>query len=211
MTNSSHNIDNDLIIRGMSKLRDFACKNLEIRGMTSAVRGVVAQSATIRGATQLESVTIQHNLCVRGMTHLEAVTIHGDVCVRGMTNIEKGSIQGDVCIHGMIKIEQSTIQGSMRVAGKVFLENSKVHAIQVISSSGCYSKIGSIERSSTGSITIEMSGIKSWLSWCGCVRPRIQLEDSVVDGDITFVGCKGIVILEGSSRITGHVIGGIIK
>ena len=192
--NNSQNSNENLSIRGMGKLSGFACKNLDVRGMACASHGTVAESASIRGTAELEHVTIQGDLDVRGMTNLEHVTVGGNVHVRGMTNIEHCSISGKTEVRGTLNVEDSTL-----------------HDVYVSVASGCHMHAASIERSTTDNITIE--GRPAWWSWFCCGRTctvKVELNDAIVEGDITFVGRKGTVIKRGSSRITGQVIGGTV-
>ena len=123
-----------------------------------------------------------------------------DIKVKGLTKVS-GTLIAKNCglaaieVHGMSTIKTSKISDDSYFYGMLQANNSKFEGSLIINS-----KNAEIASSYTRSIRINSSNTAT-----------INLKNSQINGDITFVGSEGIVLCNEGCHISGKINHGILK
>lgn len=134
------------------------------------------------GFVNLENVTILENTFVSGKLTGSNVSLN-DVKVNGEMSLSESSI-----VNGKVKINGSLITSSAKFEKPIFITSSKIQLNE-------------------GTVTKDIYVIKHSLD------PKeefVYIDNSMVDGNITFESKLGKVILLNGSKISGKVYGGKI-
>jgi len=152
-----------------------------------------AACGTLVGNTVLGKVSLQCQN-ITGTATLTDTAITGILTVSGDLNATRASIAG-LNVVGNVSLNSTIVSGSTSIIGKLDASTSKFTDIELEGSSATFSK------STIKNILIKSSRNET---------PQIVLNNTVVDGNITFTSGKGIV-QNNNSKITGKVIGGTVK
>lgn len=156
-------------------------------------------TVTINGVANVRNQSYD-SLLVNGAANLEHVTIVQKLEVNGTCNVESCTIT-HAFIKGALSVEDSTISGKTHVIGNANFEDSILKEVETTSRKVVF------EDCKVESITMAQ-----WDDWWFFKRTRkVILEDTVVSGDITFEDEGGVVILKGSSKIEGSIVGGSVQ
>lgn len=138
------------------------------------------------------------NIDFNGMLECDQVQVTGATKVNGFLKIFKSTlhrldVQGNFESRDSTIEEDATISGTMTATKSIFKKRINI-----------MTKSFTLSNTKTKSILVKPSSGGSSL--------EVHLNDKTeVDGDITFERIEGIVHLNGGSRISGRVIGGVIK
>jgi len=158
-------------------------------------------------------------------------TIAGKKCARAEGNMIVGKVTMDCLdVKGSAKFNQTTIKGALHINGPLTAKSSSLNRINIVGNtvlhdstvSGLANVTGSLEASDTAfkdniqassqSVTLNHSTVRNIKIKSD--KPHqityVYLNDnSVVSGNITFVGGKGVVKNQ-RSKVLGKIIGGKI-
>jgi len=168
-------------------------KQIVIVGSLSVTHSKL-QALTVNGTVNLTDVTIAKKLTVNGSVSAEKSTIqkltaNGTVHLGHSTITRLSKINGRLYAHHAIFKDLSTINGRLDANHATF-DRIKINA-----------KIINLTDSKTKKITVVKPNKP--------VQQVITLHNTSVDGDIVFKGGNGKVILRGTSKVAGNIIGGM--
>ncbi|MBM18088.1 MAG: hypothetical protein CL947_03430 [Epsilonproteobacteria bacterium] len=150
----------------------------------------------IHGSTNLEH-TSYINLIVNGSANFQHIQVEKQLQVNG-------SLQASDCIfkkvqvNGSFELEDSNVSELVQVNGLAEFQDCQLHKVELASAEVTFDDcqiytihIKKINNSSNDSQTV-------------------VLDDTVIQGNVTFESGTGKIVLEGSSKIVGKIIGGTI-
>jgi hypothetical protein len=187
----------------------------------------VLGDTNISGHLTTDSATL-NSLNTSGKTELTNTTILGDAQISGAL-MAKGSAFNTVNVSGGTQLFTSKVQGALQVSGKLQATKTQFNdAVDVSGSMVCthctFAKLVTVSGGlkATHSVfkgDVSISGSKVYFSSSELnnivieknndLQPQQIILDnhSMVHGDISFVSGNGSVILTGTSKIEGKVIG----
>lgn len=136
-----------------------------------------------------------NNLHVAGKATLIGTTILGDTHIAGVLNATNVNLN-TLYVAGKARITSSQIRGIAKISGLLVSCKNKFAQKLTISSDKTY-----LEGTETGDIEINRGGDTQVL-YLG--------NQTIVHGNITFPEKTGLVILDKTAKIDGHVIGGYL-
>lgn len=160
-----------------------------------AMSAVEARSASFEGFTKLNNKTFE-NLQVMGDAELENVQITADATITGMLTAKK-LIAKNLQVIGNANLEQATVEVA-QITGMLDAKGCSIQELSLVAQTAmldaCKVK------------TIVVKKVE------GYEKPQIlELNNTQVEGDVTFEAGSGEVALKGDSRIAGAIVGGAIK
>ncbi len=156
---------------------------------------VEAQSASFEGFAKLNDKTFE-NLQVMGDAELENVQIIADATITGMLTAKK-LIAKNLQVVGNAKLEQATIEIA-QITGMLDAKGCSIQDLYLVAQTAM------MDACKIKTITVKkVEGYK---------KPQIlELNNTQIEGDVTFQAGSGEVILKGDARIAGAIVGGAIK
>lgn len=155
-----------------------------------------ADKMIVNGFANLEH-TSYVSLIINGSADLEDIKVSKKLQVNGSLEAEECTLN-DVSVNGSVEFENCKISGTTTINGSAKFEDCDVKKVEVASSQVKF------DESKVSSITM-----KKHTDLLGGSQ-KVLLDDTIVSGDVTFEQGDGTVVLEGSSKIKGKVVGGKI-
>ena len=187
---------------GVASLNNKTFSDLTVNGVAN-LNTVQACSLKVNGALNAEQCTIKQ-ATVSGAANLQQCTINQKLTVHGGCNIKNSEVK-NMTVYGGLNMKNSKSSDAIHVCGQAKLTESKIHEFE---SNGLKNEFHDCDIS--GSIVINKPDTNWFLSLFQSKTQQLTLIDTVVHGDITFEQDGGKVILHGSSKIHGKIIGGTI-
>lgn len=135
------------------------------------------------------------DLHIAGKATLKGTTVLGDTHIAGMLNATNVNLN-TLYVAGKASIDRSQIRGKAKISGLLISCKNKFAHKLTISSDKTY-----LEETESGDIEISRGGDTQVL-YLG--------NQTVIHGNITFTDKHGLVLLDKTSKIEGHVIGGYL-
>lgn len=136
------------------------------------------------------------NLDVAGKASLHGTTVTGDTRIAGLLRAYQADLN-KLDIAGKVDLINTKVRGSARISGLLTACDSNIDQSLLISSDQTY-----LANTITKSIQIDAGGRDQFL---------YLANNSLVNGDVTFTTNHGVVVMDSTSKINGHVIGGYIN
>lgn len=180
-------------------------------GQTHCREGDIPSLNTV-GYALLEGTRIAGELRVTGPSKVYGAHLH-ECQITGPTEISHSEILGEFHLDGVAELEQVTFEGPVEITGVVECYECVINAPMKLSgllkcqhSEVTHQMTLNVEEALlVGSTTKDILVINDRAS-----SARLNLEDTVVIGDIEFIGEPGEVALVGESKIVGTLINGKI-
>lgn len=151
------------------------------------------ESFSFAGSANLENKTIP-SLYGSGSARLDNVIVQGEAKISGSLKVQGGNF-GSVNVSGSAVLVNTAVSGNTHIAGALDATNTTFTGIE------CTSNKIILSQCTADSIIIKAP--KS------CTKPLIvELEGTIVSGDITFVGAKGQINLQDGATVKGQIING---
>ena len=156
---------------------------------------VEAQAATFEGFTKLNDKTFD-KLQVMGDAELENVQVTNEATITGMLTAKKFTAK-QLDVTGNAKLDEATIE-AVQVIGML---DAKACSIQGL--------VITTESSMLNTCKVKTVMVKKVE---GSEKPQVlELDNTVVEGDVTFEAGNGEIVLKGDARVAGAIIGGVVK
>jgi len=152
-------------------------------------------SVGVSGYVALSDKTV-NDLHVNGAAELNAVVVVNDAVINGNCDGAGVMIKGQLRVNGAVTLRDTTVVGTTTVNGVLTADQSTLYDMVI------GSELLVLHNSSVGSITLTSAEGKESV---------IELDNTAVEGDITFVRGKGSVIVKNGTTIKGKVIGGVTQ
>jgi hypothetical protein len=152
-----------------------------------------AECGTLVGNTTLGKVSLQCQN-ITGTATLTDTTITGLLTISGDLSAQRALLVG-LNVVGNVSLDSTTVSGSSTIIGKLDASSSKLTDVELDGTSATFT-----------TSTVQNILVKSSRNQAA----HIILNNSVVNGNITFANGNGIV-QNNNSKITGKVTGGTIK
>lgn len=143
-------------------------------------------SATYYGPTNLKNQDYAKNLTVMGPATLDGVAIEGEMYCNGPLNAQRSSF-GLLRVNGPVTLNESTVSGDTSINGPLHAKDSQFSSISI----------------ATNTFTLKNSTVSGNI----LVRRNrpfgsqvLILENTVVQGTITFEANQGKVVFVGNSK-----------
>ena len=150
-----------------------------------------------------------HSAEANGNAMVIGTTIKGELTVNGQLTANDAKLSS-VTVNGAMTLENTRVAKNLIVHGSAFIKDSKIKGTAVIS--GHLTAEGS-----TFSEEISISGQRAVLVKCqtqelhfnktNAKLETLELENTIVDGNVVFESKKGSIVLCNDSKILGDVIG----
>ena len=150
----------------------------------------------VNGAANIQSKQVKGHSIVNGSLNATN-SLFNSLIVNGFAKLAKTKITGTVTVNGSAELNKTTIAGVTAIHGYLSAQNTEILSTLHLSSNK-----SKLEKCTTKGIVVEKSRPKP---------QRLYLNNSTIDGDITFLGGHGKVYVCGKTTIAGQVIGGRIK
>jgi cytoskeletal protein CcmA (bactofilin family) len=153
------------------------------------------QAGTFEGATDLKDKTFD-TLQIKGDAKLESVQVTNDATITGLLDAKKLNAK-QLNVTGNANIDEATVEAA-NVTGMLNAKGCTIQDLSVTS-----------ESSMMDSCKVKKITVKKVE---GSEKPQVlELNNSQVEGDVTFEAGNGEVVLKGDARVAGAVVGGAIK
>ncbi len=177
----------DRSIYGSAAVEDQTYKNINVYGSADLINTTITKELSIYGSVDLKKSNIE-KLYIYGSAEIDTTTID------------------KLYVYGSAEIENSTIHKRTKLYGSLKAKNSTFDVIKIKGKKATFSdcKTKTINVSKNTEFTLFGKSKKK-------KKQTIKLKNTTVNGDIIFTEEKGTVILEGNSKVTGNVTGGVIE
>lgn len=187
-----------------------ACLNINVG--TTHLSGQTYSTRTMNGSANLDNVTVTETLTVNGSATISESNIK-NLTTHGSANLQKTTINGHCQTHGSLISSESTIH-QLTTRGSANLYETMVHELCDISGS-LIAQSSTLNRMIVSSKRITLINSKTKTihirKQTGPCEQIVELNNTTVDGDITFESGEGKILLKSNSKITGKVVGGRIE
>ena len=156
------------------------------------------ENMTINGSAKLKDQSFK-NLTVNGSAKIKDVTVSESTIVNGSAQL-KDTYLGLLTVNGSADLKDVVVKETVAINGSGNFKDCKLNDLKLRGSQFDFK-----DTLVRGNIHVKTIGIMT------SKRQLIVLKDTVVSRDITFDSGNGIIELEGESKITGKVIGGIVN
>ncbi len=187
--------DTHCVYAGAVSLSDKNILSLTTAGSATLDNIHVKGKATIAGALKATQGTFG-SLLANGATTLDTITINNHAHINGSLKSTKGTY-GSLSVYGGATLSSITVTGDTTSAGAFRATDSTFSAISAARGSHI-----TLTNSTASSITITKGHTDK-------LHP-IELDASIIKGNIEFEEKDGTVILRNGAQVTGEVIGGAI-
>lgn len=206
----------DLSVSGNIKLTGQHYAAISVSGNLDADKVTATGKTSVSGNTNISNSQL-HSVAISGSTALTNSQINGDVDVSGRFTIVHSDIKGEaLSCSGDLQSNQSNYATPVTLSGNLSTHEDNFHNSLIVS--------GDINADKSNfEKTITLSSSKS--SWKNSVlsaniinntdttynTPTIILDNSQVKGKIEFTKTKGLVILKGTSKVSGQIENAEVK
>ena len=204
---------------GSAKLTRQQFINLNVSGKLEAESINASGIIKVSGSAQINNSQL-HDLRASGSVSLYHSQIDGSLKTSGSLKISHSKLStGEITTSGSINSDNSTYLSPIKLSGKLSSELDQFDA-PISSSGSIYAKNSrfrqvinlSSNKSSWSNSSIESDiFIKSDNELFSSNIPRLTFNDTQVHGNISFTQAKGLVILNGNSKIVGKVLNAEIQ
>ncbi len=175
----------------------MACDNNTIGD--SRVNNRTIDCISHSGILRLRNVIVQETLSNFGELNINGGRIDGTLSVSGNFTSSGSTIKNINASGDIVFSNNNNITGNTDIIGALTVSNSKFDKQLLITSS----RIKLSDGTTTKNIYVRKNNGSNATEY-------IYLNDSTVNGDITFESGNGIVIANSGSRINGSIIGGTL-
>jgi len=190
---------------------------MESPGAKSCGEGTV-DSVHAGGTLFLDKTTVQDKASVNGSgeikgSKIKVLSVNGSVEVKETMVSDKATINGsieakesnfnDIFIHGSGKFDEVTVQGACEINGSLEAEETHFSKPIIFGGSTHSGKLATFEE-----CTITQGIIVRSKSKKGNHVIIVLKEGTTVEGDITFEGGTGKVLMDTTTTFKGKVVGG---
>ena len=172
-------------------------------------------TALLYGTVDIGSETYP-TLSLNGSARLEGTTVEDKLTVNGDLRANKTSL-GSAVIHGSGIIDHSTVRGDLSVQGTIDVKNSQLRSAHIQGTTKLRNTAVSHHLAVTGEkVSLVNSTVQSLLvrALDGSQKDGeqvVKLKGSTeIQGDITFEGGHGIIVLGPRAKIHGKIHGGTV-
>lgn len=149
------------------------------------------------GELELEKVKISGAAIING--HLQATeSLFNDLTVNGQSELKESQAQGTTSVNGALQAKESKFDGNLTVHGQLEAKDSKFLKKVIITSS----KI-EFTNCELQDLTIKSTKTDK--------QQILTLDDTKINGDVTFESGNGLIKMDKASKIAGKVTGGTIE
>lgn len=217
---SAYASESDTIkLSGSAKLTQQQFINLNVSGKLEAESISSSGLIKVSGSAQINNSHL-HNLRASGSVSLDHSQINGNINTSGSLKISQSKLSGgELANSGSINSDNSTYLSPIKLSGKLSSELDQFDA-PISGSGSIYAKnsrfrrvinLSSSKSSWTNSSIESDIFIKSDNELFSSNIPTLTFNDTQVHGNISFTQAKGLVILNGNSKIMGKVLNAEIK
>ncbi len=154
-----------------------------------------SQAATFEGFTKLNDKTFD-KLQVMGDAELENVQVTNEATITGMLTAKKLTAK-QLQVTGNAKLDEATVEGA-HIMGMLDAKACTIQDLAITT-----------ESSMLNACKVKTVMVKKVE---GSEKPQVlELDNTVIEGDVTFEAGNGEIVLKGDSRVAGAIIGGAVK
>lgn len=157
---------------------------------------------TINGSVKLQRSSFT-SLTVNGAAQVEEVSFSKEFIVNGSLDAIDSKLQ-NVVVNGTASFTKCKIVGLAQVAGPADFYDCELKDVQVTN------LLVTFENCKVSSIVMKKLSILQRILGLFGLCQKVELNDTVVSGDVIFEQGNGIVVLTRASRVIGNIIGGKI-
>ena len=217
---SAYASESDTIkLSGSAKLTQQQFINLNVSGKLEAESISSSGLIKVSGSAQINNSHL-HDLRASGSVSLDHSQINGNINTSGSLKISQSKLSGgELATSGSINSDNSTYLSPIKLSGKLSSELDQFDA-PISGSGSIYAKnsrfrrvinLSSSKSSWTNSSIESDIFIKSDNELFSSNTPTLTFNYTQVHGNISFTQAKGLVILNGNSKIMGKVLNAEIK
>lgn len=216
---------------GITTIKDEQHEDIAINGVGTLER-VQARNVKASGAITMNECKIEQDLHTNGAASLREVTVYGALSANGGVSITTGEF-GLVKANGGCSVKGAKVAGSFKANGGCSFDDVSIGSVCNINGGLSGTKVDfydlvvsgqrvelkqSIVRGDISITTLRASSSASW-QWLASLinlfhktfssskQQKLVLEDTIVEGSVTFAKPEGLVVLHGSSQIKGNISG----
>lgn len=156
------------------------------------------ESVTLFGAKEMTGKHIKKNLTIYGAGVLTDVQVGEVLTDYGKLTAKKCSFN-QLDVYGSTVLENSKVEKNANIYGTFTAQSCTFKS----SIAACSTTIVLKDSKVRGDILIKRDK--------GIIKQVVELENTIVEGSITFEKNKGTVILKGTSSVKGDILGGTIS
>ena len=175
----------------------FSYKNNNSGCINGSIDTDDGESMTINGSANIKGNTLK-NLTVNGSATIKEVTVSEDTKINGSVKLKESDL-GSLTVNGSADLKSVTVKGLVVIYGSGDFKDSQFQDLELGGT-----RFDFTDTKVAGNIHVEPAG------FFAKKEQLLVLNDTIVSGNIVFDSEKGIVELQGSSEITGEVVGGVI-